>query len=87
MAKPITQEQFRDLWRAEFVRADLCGLCGNSGTIDTRGVRSRPACLAEISFSASARTVARSRRHTCGGRRYASGKDRRIAHLAQQGKM
>lgn len=38
MARPITKNQFSDLWVNEFcTEAGFCSLCGNSGTIDTRG--------------------------------------------------
>jgi len=38
MPKPITKKQMADLWFAEFVSPNHhCGLCGNSGVIDTRG--------------------------------------------------
>lgn len=37
----ITDQRYDDLW-AEFITPDsLCSLCGNTGIIDTRGVRSQ----------------------------------------------
>lgn len=82
MAKPITQEQFRDLWRAEFVRADLCGLCGNSGTIDTRGVRSAAGVLCGDQFFClcpNGRAIKKAYRAADADT--ASAKDRSMAHL------
>lgn len=34
-----------DYWSAHFAPLDLCSLCGNSGTIDTRGVKTRAGVL------------------------------------------
>jgi len=39
MSKPITKNQLADFWLANYLHKEHCGLCGNSGVIDTRGVR------------------------------------------------
>ena len=37
MPKPITKKQLADFWLANFLSNGLCGLCGNSGTVNTTG--------------------------------------------------
>ena len=38
MSKPITKNQFADLWLDEFAsNMGFCCLCGNNGAIDSRG--------------------------------------------------
>jgi hypothetical protein len=44
VSRPITKNQLADLWIAEFVSDNgYCSLCGNRGTIDTRGKVFTPA--------------------------------------------
>lgn len=53
MTRPITKKQLADLWAAEFVSTTgLCGLCGNTGWIDTRRHLKSPAGVACGIFAA-----------------------------------
>jgi len=43
MSRPISKEQMANLWLSEFVVRDHCGLCGNTGRINTIGRAITPA--------------------------------------------
>lgn len=43
MPKAITKKQLDDFFFAEFIRKNMCMLCGQTGIIDTRGRMFTPA--------------------------------------------